>query len=66
MSMTEDRKAAILKALNEFYTPGNAEAFMMEPQRLLSDRKPIDMIRTEAGFRKLMEVIERLRDGAYI
>lgn len=62
----DNRKAAVLKALDEFFTPGMAEAFLHERQKLLGNKRPVDLVLTESGYHKVMGVIERLRDGVYV
>lgn len=66
MSTFETRKAAVLQALDDFYTPGMAEAFLYDRNRLLGDKKAIDLLHTDAGYKQVMDVVERLRDGVYI
>ena len=60
------RVYAALVALDDFYEPVEAMAWMNSPQVLLNDQRPTDLLKTAEGTVQVMDVITRLRDGAYI
>ena len=51
--------------LAEFYEPGDARLWLYSPHRLLSGRRPADLI-AEGDTDSVLALIAQLRDGAYL
>ena len=62
----DERYRKIMASLYDFYSMEDAEKFMVEPQKLLGGRRPVDLIQTEDGYAEVDSMLARLRDGAHV
>lgn len=60
------RIASLKQRLLELYTAPEVDAWFVTPQRYFQDRRPVDVITTDAGYLEVSRVIDAVLDGAFI
>lgn len=66
-SIDQSMRIAFLKQrLLELYKPLEVDAWFVTPQRYFQDRRPIDVLITDAGYLEVSRIIDALLGGAFI
>jgi uncharacterized protein (DUF2384 family) len=60
------RVASLKQRLLELYAPEEVDAWFVTPQRYFQDRRPVDVLTTDAGYLEVSRVIDAVLDGAFI
>lgn len=60
------RIASLKQRMLELYTPAEVDAWFVTPQRYFQDRRPMDVVMTDAGYLEVSRVIDAVLDGAFI
>ena len=60
------RIASLKQQLLELYTASEVDAWFATPQRYFQDRRPMDVLTTDAGYLEVSRVIDAVLDGTFI
>lgn len=60
------RIALLKQRLLELYTAPEVDAWFVTPQRYFQDRRPMDVLTSDAGYLEVSRVIDAVLDGAFI
>ncbi len=60
------RIATLKQRLLELYTASEVDAWFVTPQRYFQDRRPMDVLTTDAGYLEVARVIDTVLDGAFL
>lgn len=60
------RVASLKQRLLELYSPGEVDAWFVTPQVYFQDRRPIDVLVSDAGYLEVSRVIDAVLDGGFI
>jgi uncharacterized protein (DUF2384 family) len=60
------RIASLKQRLLELYSLPEVDAWFVTPQRYFQDRRPVDVLTTDAGYLEVSRVIDAVLDGGFI
>jgi uncharacterized protein (DUF2384 family) len=60
------RVISLKQRLLELYTVPEVDAWFVTPHRYFQDRRPMDVVTTDAGYLEVSRVIDAVLDGAFI
>jgi len=55
----------IVEQLAEIYEPDEARLWLLSPQKLLKDQKPVELIK-EGRYQEVLNIVHQLQEGVYL